>query len=80
MSINRGVDNENVKHVHSGILLNSNIEYHLQNTEGPMKSDKERLTSYDITYVWNIIKIIQIDFLQNRSGNNSHKYSCQRFL
>ena len=33
-----------------------------------MKPDKERLTSYDITYVWNIIKIIQIDFLQNRSG------------
>ena len=38
MSIDRGVNKEDVVHMHNGIL---------------MKLDSERQTSYDITYVWN---------------------------
>ena len=47
MSINRGVDNENVKHVHSGILLNSNIEYHLQQHRGPNEVRQRK-----INFIW----------------------------
>ena len=63
MSIDRGVDKEDVVHIHSGILLSHKKELNnanCSNMDGPRdchtewsKSDRERQISYDITYMWN---------------------------
>jgi len=66
MSINRGMDKEEMVHIYSGILVchkkecNDGIwsnmdeakDYHTKWS----KSDRERQISYDTTYMWNIIK------------------------
>jgi len=66
ISINRGMDQEYVVHIYSGIPLSHKKEWNNvigSNMAGPRdyhtewsKSDIERQTSYDIMYVWNPIK------------------------
>ena len=63
MSINRGMDEEDVVHIYSGILLSPNNEITpfiatWMDLEmiilREVKSDSERQTSYDISYIWNL--------------------------
>ena len=69
MSIDRGMDKEDVVHLYNGILLSHEKEWNnaiCSNMEGPIilrlweyhtewsKSDREREISYDITYMWNL--------------------------
>ena len=63
MSVNRGVDKEDVIHIYNGILLSHKKEQNnviCSNMDGPRdchtewrKSDTERQI-YDITYTWNL--------------------------
>ena len=66
MSINRGMDKEDVVHIYNGILFSHQKEWNndiCSNMDGPRdshtkwsKSDGERQISYDITYMWNLKK------------------------
>ena len=83
MSINGGVDKEDVVHIYSGILLHYKKEWnnamcrdmdgHLQRYGWTWrllhwgKSDRERQISYGITYTWNLKKWYKWTYLQNRS-------------
>ena len=69
MSIDRRMDKEDVLHINNGILLSykkgPNNAIH-SNMDGPRdyhtkwsKPDRERQISYDITYMWNLIKMIK---------------------
>ena len=61
MSIDRGMDKEDVVHIYNGILLSHKIEQNnaiCSNMDGPSdyhikwnKPDRERQISYDITYI-----------------------------
>ena len=58
-------------HIYNGILLNNKKEWNnaiWDNMDGPgddhtkwSKSDRERQISYDIAYMWNLKKIIQMN-------------------
>ena len=66
MSINRGMDKEDVVHIYNGILLSHEKEGTnaiCSNMDGPgdchtecSKSDRERQIPYDITYTWSLKK------------------------
>ena len=66
MSTDRETDKEDVVHIYNGILLSHKKEQNnaiCSNMDGPRdyhtmwsKSDRERQISYDITYMWNLIK------------------------
>ena len=70
MSINRGMDKELVVHIYSGILLSHKKEWNnaiCSSIDGPRdchtersKSYREREISYDITYMRNLKKMIQM--------------------
>ena len=65
MSINRGMDKEDVVHINNGILLSHKKEWNnaiCSNMNGPRdyltkwsKSDRERQISYDISHMCNLI-------------------------
>ena len=77
MSIDRWMDEEDVAHVYSGILLSHKKEWNIticSNMNGPRddhtkwnKSDRARQTPYDITYMWNLKKWYEWTYLQNRN-------------
>ena len=74
MSIDRGMDKEDVVHIYSGILLSHKKEWNnaiYSNMDGPRnyhtKSDRERQISYDITYVKSKKKWYKWTYLQNRN-------------
>ena len=64
MSIDRGMDKEDVVYIHNGILLSHEHERNnaiCSNMDGPTdyhtkwsKSERERQIPYDITYMWNL--------------------------
>ena len=64
MSINRGLDEEDVVHIYDGILLSNKKEQNnaiCSNMDGPRdchtewsNSDTERRMSYDTAYMWNL--------------------------
>ena len=65
MSIDRGMDKEDVVHIYNGLLLSHKKEWNnaiCNNMDGPgdyhtkwSKSNRERQISHDITYMWNLI-------------------------
>ena len=77
MSIDRGVDKEDVAHTYNGILLSHKKEWSnviCSNMDGPRdyhtkssKPDRERQVSYDIAYIWNMKKRYKWTYLQNRN-------------
>ena len=77
MSINRGMDKENVVHIYNGTLPSHKNEQNnaiCSNMDGPRdcntewsKSDRERQISYDIAYMWNLKKEYKWTYLQNRN-------------
>ena len=64
-------------HIYNGILLSHKEEWNnviCSNMNGPRdyptkwsESDRERQTSYDITYMWNLKKWQKWTYLQNRN-------------
>ena len=66
MPIDRGMNKEDVVHIHSRILLShkkewnnaicSNMDGHRDYYTKWSKSDRERQIPYDITYMWNLKK------------------------
>ena len=62
MSIDRGLDKEDVVHIYNGILLSHKKKEIMPLAATWMdleiiilsKSDRERQISYDITYMWNL--------------------------
>ena len=66
MSIDRGMDKEDVVHIYNRILLSHKKEWNnaiCSNMDGPSdyhtkwsKSDTGRQMSHDITYMWNLKK------------------------
>ena len=81
MSIDRGMDKEDVAHIYSGILLSLKKEWNnaiCSNMDGPRdyytkwsKPDRERQISYDITYIWN---------LKNESNELIHKQKWLTYI
>ena len=77
MSIDRGMDKEDVVHIYNGILFSHKKEWNnaiCSNMDGPRdghtkwsKSDRERQISYDIAYMWNLKKGYKWTYLQNRN-------------
>ena len=77
MSINRGMDKEDVVHIYNGILLSHKKEQNnaiYSNTDGPRdchtewsKSDTERQISYDIAYMCNLKKKVQMNLFTKQS-------------
>ena len=77
MSIDEGMDKEDVVHIYNGILLSHKKEWNnaiCSNMDGPRdchtewsKSDRERQISYDIAYMWNLKKWYKWTYLQNRN-------------
>ena len=71
MSMDRWMDKEDVVYLYNGILLSSKKEWNnaiCSNMYGPgayhtkwSKSDRERELSYDIAYMWNQKKMIQMN-------------------
>ena len=63
MSVNRGMDKEDMVHTHNGVLLSHKKEWNAaicSNMDGPRddhtkwsKPDRGQI-SYDITYMWNL--------------------------
>ena len=66
MSIDRGMDKEDVVHIYSEVLLSHKKEWNnaiCSNIDGPRdyytkwsKSDRERQILYDIIFMWNLKK------------------------
>ena len=77
MSIDRGMDKEDVVHIYNGMLLSHKKEWNnaiCSDMGGPRdchtewsKSDRERQISYDITYMWNLKKWYKWTYLKNRN-------------
>ena len=74
MPINRWMDKEDVVQIYNGILLSLNKEWNNAICSSMMdldhhtkwsQSDRERQTSYDITYMWNQKKWYKWTYLQN---------------
>ena len=91
MSIDRQIDKEDVVHIYNGILLSNKKEQKnaiCNNMDGPRdcqtewsKSDTERQTSYDITYMWNLKKMVQINLFTKQKWSHRCKkqtYGYQR--
>ena len=67
MSINKGMDKEDVVYIYNGMLLSHKKEWHnalCSNMEGPSDdhtewNKAEKYISYDIVYMWNLKKKLQ---------------------
>ena len=83
MSINRWVDKEDVVHIYNGILFSHKQEWNnaiCSYMDGPRddhtkwnKSERERQISYDITDMWNLKKMIQINFFTKQKLTHQHR-------
>ena len=76
MPINRQMDKEDVVHIYNGILLShkkinnvicSNMDEPRDCHTKWSKWDRERQILYDIAYMWNLKKRVQMNYLQNRN-------------
>ena len=71
MSITQGMDKEDVVHVYNEILRSHKKEWNnaiCSDMDGPRdchtewgKSDREKQISYDIAYMWNLKKMVQMN-------------------
>ena len=77
MSINRGMDKEDVVHIYNELLLShkkgwntaicSNLDGFRDCHTEWSKSDRERQISYAIAYMWNLKRGYKWTYLQNRN-------------
>ena len=77
MSIDRGMDKEDVAHIYNGILLNHKKEQNwiiCKDMDGPRdcytewsKSEREKQISYINAYMWNLEKWYRWSYLQSRN-------------
>ena len=80
MPIDRKVNKEDVVHTHNGILLSHKKEWNnaiCSNMDGPKdchtewgKSDRGREILYDIAYMWNLKKMIQMKLLTKQKQSH----------
>ena len=87
MSIDGWTDKEDVVHIYNGILLShikewknaicSDMEGHRDCHTEWSKSDRERQISYDITYMWNLKKMVQVNLFTKQKL--SHRYRKQTY-
>ena len=76
MSINRGMNKEDMVHKYNGILLSHKKEWNsaiCRDVDGPRdchtewsKSEREKQISYNITYMWNLEEWYRWTYLQSR--------------
>ena len=81
------MDKEDVVHIYNGLLLSHKKESNnaiCSKMDGPRdyhtewsKSDRERQISYDITYMWNLIKMIQINLFTKQE--QTHRLGKQTY-
>ena len=89
--INRGMDKDDVVHIYDGILQGHKEELNnviCSNMGGPRdyhakwnEPDRERQISYDITYMWNGFKKMQMNIFTKHKETHRHRkqtYSYQR--
>ena len=84
MSLDRGMDKEDVVHIYNGILfsykkewnnaicinMNGHRDYHT-------KSDRERQIPHDISYMWNLVKMKQNNlFIEQKQ---THRFQNQSY-
>ena len=77
MSINRGMDKEDVVYIYNGILLSHKEKWNsaiCRDVDGPRdcytdwsKSEREKQILYNITYMWNLEKWHRWTYLQSRN-------------
>ena len=77
MSIDGGMDKEDVIHIYNRILLSHKKEWNnaiCSYMDGPgnhhtkwSKPDRERQMSYDIAYIWNLKKWYKWTYIQDRN-------------
>ena len=65
MSINKGMNKEDVVHIYNEILL-SHKKNKIMPPATPWISQRERQISYDITYMWNLKKMIQMSLFTKK--------------
>ena len=79
MSINRGLDKEDVVHVYNGILFSHKKERNwviCRDVDGPgdchteqSKSEREKQILYTNVYMWNLNNWYRQSYLQGRGGD-----------
>ena len=82
------MDKEDMVHIYNGILLSHKNEWNnaiCSNMDGPRdyhtewcKSDQERQISYDIIYMWNLIKMTQKK-LFIKQEKKTHRFQNQTY-
>ena len=83
--ITRRMNKEDVVHIYNGILLRHKKEQKnaiCSNMNGPRdchtewsKSDRERQISYDITYMWYLKKLVQMNlFTKQKQSHRERMY------
>ena len=79
VSIERWVNKEDVVHTYSGVILSYKKEWNMDRPRDYhtkwSKSDRERQISYDITYMQNLKKMIQMNLFIKQQ--QSHRYRKQ---
>ena len=66
------MDKEDVVHIYNGTLPRCKKEQNnaiCSNMDGPRDSHRERQVSYDITYMWNLIKRIQKNLFTKQTNS-----------
>ena len=86
MSINRGMDKEDVVRVYTGILLSHKKEWNwviCRDVDGPRechtewsKSEREKQVSYINAYMWNLEKWYRWSYLQSRNRDTDVENKC----
>ena len=87
VSMDRGMDKEDVVHMYNGILLSHQKEWiHAicSNMDGPRdyhtKTDRERQISYDITYTGNLKKYNKLANITKKQQTHRHREQTSGFL
>ena len=83
MSINEGMDEDNMVHIHDGILLGHEkneimpLQQHgwTQRWSYCMKSDRERQISCDIAYTWDLKKMAHMNLLTKQPESHTHTHT-----
>ena len=86
MSINRGMDKEDVLHIYNGILLSHKKEWNsviCRDMDGPRecytewsKSEREKQILYNNAYMWNLEKWYRWSYLQSRNRDTEVENKC----
>ena len=79
------MDKEDVEHIHNGILLSHKKKNEIMPFAATwmdleiiiLSQTRERQVSYDITYMWNLKKMVQMNLFTKQK--QSHRYRKQTY-